>query len=300
MARGTMSAAALTLVAALAVLPPSAAADSTALVAAKACRKQISLQGRSYAKKRLGYVLGCVDKILKCELLQEIDGINASSCRGSATDSCRGKIGPATDSSLSKAAARFDDKSGLTCLAMMYADVLSNGAGGLWYTNDGTCAAAVDLPSMLDCVRGEVEARVDALAAEVKPRAGLLLDNIGLGGGFPNLTRPPFADQVVAATAVDSGVLVNPGTIVLPAGTALRVTGDPTTLPCGSGSGMNGKLTVRIGASGMNQEFQLREPYGPGEFAIFGPYTTPATIPYTIELKDGSCMDSTSGDVSVP
>jgi len=299
MPRGPTSAAALTLVAALTALPPSVAADSAALVAAKACRKQISIQGRSYAKKRLGYVLGCVDKILKCELLQEIDSISASSCRSSATDACTAKIGPAADSSLNKAAAKFDDKAGVACLPMPYADVLSNAAGGLWYMNDATCAASVDLPSMLDCVRGRVEARVDALAAEVKPRAGLLLDNVGLGGGFPNLSRPPIVDQVVSATAAGSGVLVNPGTINLPAGSALRVTGD-TTLPCGGGQGMNGKLTIRIGASGMEQEFELKEPYGPGRFAIFGPYTTAGTIPYTIDLKDGSCMDSTSGDVSVP
>jgi len=34
---------------------------SPALTAAKACRKTISLQGRSYAKKRLGLLLSCVD-----------------------------------------------------------------------------------------------------------------------------------------------------------------------------------------------------------------------------------------------
>src|SRR5262245_8337868 len=115
--------------------PPRVAADSAALAAAKKCRKTISIQGRTYAKKRLGYLLGCVDKLLKCELLREIEDINPNSCRSSATDSCTAKIGPSADSSLSKAAAKFDDKAALACLLMPYADVLSNAAGGLWYAN---------------------------------------------------------------------------------------------------------------------------------------------------------------------
>ena len=120
-------------VAALLLQAHPVGADSPELSAAKACRKTISTQGRVYAKKRMTVLLGCADRFLKCELLQEIDGLNAKDCRTKTRDACVRKIGPAADASLAKAAARFDDKSGLVCLGMAYADVLSNGAGGLWY-----------------------------------------------------------------------------------------------------------------------------------------------------------------------
>ena len=283
-------------IAAVLLASASARADSPALAAAKLCRKTISIQGRTYVKKRMGYILVCADKLLKCELLDEIDGINPNSCRSSARDSCTAKIGPASDSTLNKAAAKFDAKAGLACLGMPFANVLSSGMGGLWYASDATCGASADLPTLLQCVRGEVEARSDALASELKPRSALLLDNIGLGDGFPNLTRPPFDDVLVSATAPGSGTLVSPGTINVTSGHALRFTGDGATLPCGNNPGQTGKLTITVG----DQELQLKEPYGSGDVAVFGPYTASGDIAYTIDLKDGSCMDTITGNVHVP
>jgi hypothetical protein len=63
---------------------------------------------------------------------------------------------------------------------------------------------------------------------------------------------------------------------------------------------MNGKLTITVGSGATAQQRVLQEPYGPSEAAIFGPYTATATLPYTIQLKDKSCSDTTSGSVSVP
>jgi hypothetical protein len=81
----------------------------------------------------------------------------------------------------------------------------------------------------------------------------------------------------------------------VPAGSALRVTGDGATLGCAGSSG-NGRVTVGVGA----QTLALREPYGAGEVAILGPWVTAGNVPYSIALKDGPCENVVSGVVSVP
>jgi hypothetical protein len=169
----------------------------------------------------------------------------------------------------------------------------SAAAGGLWYANDGDCSGSPDIPTLIDCLREQIEAEVDGVAGEVKPRAGILLANMGLGDEFPNLPLPPTVTVVIGATAPGSGVLVNPGTINVPVGSALRIEGDPN-LSCGGGA-TNGRLDVTVGT----QLVQVKEPWGPTRFAILGPYLSAGTLPYTIDLKDSSCMDATSGDVDV-
>ena len=263
--------------------------------ASKGCRKQITTQGRSYAKKRLGYLLACVDKLLKCEVLAEVDNTNQNSCRTLAEDSCTTRLGAAADSAMSKAQASFDTKAAGACVVVGLADMLSTGPGGLWYQNDASCNASADVPTLVECLREEVENEVDQVVGQVKPRAGILLANMGLGDEYPDLPLPPTVTYVVTATAPASGTLVNPGTINLPAGNALRIEGDSVTLPCGGGPGQNGKLTVTVGT----QTFTLKEPYGPTRFALVGPFLTVGNVPYSIDYKDASCSDTVAGNVNV-
>lgn len=269
-------------------------ASAANYAASKGCRKQITTQGRGYAKKRLGYLLNCVDKLLKCEVLAEVDNTNQNACRSLAEDSCNKRLGAAVDSSMSKAQASFDTKASSACVLVGLADMLSTGPGGLWYQNDASCNSSPDVPTLVECLREEVEQEVDQVAGQVKPRAGILLANMGLGDEYPNLPLPPTVTQVVTATAPASGTLVNPGTINLPAGSALRIEGDSVTLPCG-GPGQNGKLTVTVGT----QTFTLKEPYGPTRFALAGPFLTVGSVPYTIDYKDASCDDTVTGNVNV-
>ena len=280
-------------------VPPSVRGDSATLTNAKACRKAVDKQGRNYAKKRLKLLLGCVDKLLKCEILLEVDGTNANSCRSKAEDSCVKTIGPASDSSLSKTGDKFDTLAGTACLPFGTAAMESNAAGGLWYSNDGTCGGSGDIPTLLACLRGEIDVRVDTLVGEVKPRASLLLDSTSLGVDFPNIPRPPTVTVVISATAPASGVLVNPGTINVPQGSALKFTGDATTLPCG-GPGMSGRVTITVGTGSTAQQRTIKEPWGPNEAAVFGPYIVSGDQPYTLDYKDQSCNDTTSGTVHTP
>jgi hypothetical protein len=288
------------LVAGALVLVPvwSTCRASAELSAARLCRKAFNVQGRTYAVKRMGLVLGCADKLLKCELLDELDGADPTSCRESVTESCTRRIGPQPDSSLAKVALRFDAKVGTACNteAFDYVDVVSTGPGGLWFTNDPACGSSIDLPTFLVCLRDEIDAHLDGLASALKPRTAILFDNVGLGDGFPDLVRPPFVDLTVTATAPGSGVLVDPGTIPVATGSALRVAGDEVALPCAPSSS-NGRLTIKVGTT--TQTLVLDEPYGAGAVAIFGPWVTPGSVPYTIELKDGTCDATVSGFVSV-
>jgi hypothetical protein len=282
--------------------PRAGSAASATLTNALNCRKQLATQGRNYFTKRLTLLVSCVDKLLTCEVQLEVDGTNPNKCRSTASDACTTALASTADSKLSKLDAIFHSKASLGCLAFDIGPMLSTAAGGLWFGNDGTCGTSPDVPTLVDCVRDEVALLADQTASEAKPRAGLLLDDIGLGGNFPNLVRPPIDSIVISATGAGSGVLVNPGagTINLAAGAALRVSGDSATLPCGGGMGQNGKLTITVGSGATAQTQTLKEPYGPTRFATFGPYTTSGSIPYTIDLKDQSCMDTVSGNIVVP
>jgi hypothetical protein len=286
--------------AASAAAPETAPAASTKAVLARLCRRAIDTQGRLYALKRQMTLLTCIDKFLKCELLLEVDGIDPTDCRASVAASCVRRLGDAPDSTMSKAQLRFDTKAAVLCLSpdYTYADILSAGPGGLWYGNDATCGGSIDLPSLLTCVRGELETTVDGIVSVLKPRAGILLDNAGLGGPFPGLTRPPSVDVPVEATAPGSGVLVDPGTINVPVGRTLRFTADFSTLAC-AGSDNNGRVTLTVGSGPTAQRHVLREPYTDA-VAIFGAFTSAGPVPYTIDFKDGSCDSVVSGTVSVP
>jgi hypothetical protein len=284
-----------------AVLVPAPTTASTRLILAKTCRKTFTVQGRTYARKRLALIVGCVEEFLKCDLQREIDAVDPTLCRASATSACVGRIGPSESTALARAAERFDAKTGTACQTaeFSYADVVSTEAGGLWFGTDVACASAVDLPAFLVCLRDRIDAGTDALASTLQPRVALLFDNAGLGAGFPHLARPPFVDQIVSATTPVSGTLVDPGTIVVAAGSALRFTADASTLPC-SGSTTNGRVTITVGTGATAEVHVLAEPYASGGVAIFGPWTTAGTIPYSIERKDGACQDVVSGSVSVP
>jgi hypothetical protein len=94
-------------------------------------------------------------------------------------------------------------------------------------------------------------------------------------------------------------MLVDPGTIVVPAGNALRFTGDAATLACGV-SDTDGRVAITVGSGPTAQRHDLREPYDAGDVAIFGPWSAATTLPYTIQLADQACGDTVSGTVSVP
>jgi hypothetical protein len=287
-------------VAALALLVAgrSTCEASAALSGAKLCRKAFNVQGRTYAQKRVALVLGCADELLKCELVAEISGASAADCRESVAASCSKRLGPQAESALGKAALRFESKTGPACQMpdYDYVDAASAGPGGLWFSTDPTCGSSIDLPTFLGCLRDEVDAHMDGLVSAVKPRTGLLFDNVGLGGAFPHLVRPPLVVALVAATAPGSGTLVDPGTLGVPAGSALRVAGDATTLPCGGTSG-DGILTITVGTGATAQQLRLTEPYD--GTATFGPWTGATVQPYTIQLQDGACSGTVAGVVNV-
>jgi len=171
----------------------TARATSPTLQAAKVCRKTITSQGRAYAKKRLALLNNCVDKLLKCEILLEVDNTNANNCRSLALSSCTGRIGPVPDSTLSRAQAVFDTRFVTACpspgTVYPFTKITSDNtvADGLWFGEDSTCGGSGDSPTLAACLRGEIDARVDGVAGEVKPRAAILLDNTPLGANFPNL-----------------------------------------------------------------------------------------------------------------
>lgn len=295
---------------------PQQAAASSSLTYAKACRSAMTSKGKAYANARRRLLLSCMTRLLTCELKYEVEGTDPKTCRSLALSACRTKLDTA-DVGLEAAQNRFDDKTLLACAPMGISNVCSTAAGGLWFANDATCGSSNDtacggsasLGGLLDCLRDRIEAEVDENVARVFPRGGLLLDNAdpSLGAKFPNLPRPASTNVTVAATAPGNCVLVNPGTIALPAANRLQVTGDSTTLPFGMNA-HNGKLTITIGPATAtscadvknNAQLQqvISEDYSlPTDVAYFGPLNDDRT--YCIEIKDQSCSDEVFGTIDV-
>lgn len=221
--------------------------------AARVGRAKLTAARKTYANARRRLLLRCTNKFLKCALQEEIDKIHVKTCVDSATASCTASLNT-PGNGLLLAQQKFINKVSLGCTAMGVTNLCSTGSGGLWFGNDpvcgasnpNTCGAMADLPTLLVCLRGEIEEEVDRNVSRVAPRAGILLDNVGLGSLFPNVVRPSTTTVTVTATSNGSGVLNNPGTISLPAGNSLTFIGDGTSLPCGSNNN-NGKLTISVG-----------------------------------------------------
>jgi hypothetical protein len=204
---------------AAAVVLCTAAPASATFDDAKICRKALTAKGRTYADKRRRLLLACLNRLLKCELKLESDGDNPNACRGRAEDSCKRTLDTTKpDKALSRAITNFQDKVGDACAPFGIASMLSNtmGGGGLWFGNDPACGASADVPSLVGCIRGELDIEVDGVVGRTIARGGILLDNVRLtasgtlGALFPNLPRPPTVSVLLSAVAVDTGDLLNP------------------------------------------------------------------------------------------
>lgn len=270
--------------------------------AAVKCRKAITAKAKAYANQRRTLILGCLTKLISCDLKDETDpAFNPSTCRTRAQNSCVAKLDTADQGLLAKR-AKFVDATGLACVGHGITNMLSTGAGGLWFANDVDCGGSATITDLLICLRDKIEEDVDENLGRVVPRSGLLLDGIGIGDEFSNLPRPASTDVNVAATAPASGLLVAPGTILVAAGNTVNFTGDSATLPCGMNAN-NGRVTIKVGTgTGCNdivvqQERTLRETYGPGEEVSIGPFASDKI--YCLELRDQSCNDEVSGTIDV-
>lgn len=239
----------------------------------------------------------------------EIEGdnphFNYSACRANAIDACTTRLVGSDSGSVSYWAGKYDGNVIHYCGS--YAQVVSNGAGGLWFANSPSCGTAPDLGTLLACLRGDLAVQVDAQVARTMPRAGMLFENAGFGAIFPDLPWPAANTHAITATpGGDGGALDSLGTITSAAGEALKFVGSDS-LPCGT-LGNDGAVTVTIGpdiscpinpvASPAHQQFILDEPYGADQFGIFGPFIGPQI--YCIERNDGTCMDHVSGTIDVP
>jgi hypothetical protein len=284
-----------------AALPSEGAALSPQATAAQVCRAKLSAKGKAYAKTRRNLLLSCTTKLLNCALMEELDHANAKSCRDTATASCIAKLNT-PGQGLLKAQQKFVEQVTAACTAMGITNVCSTGSGGLHLANLPFCGSdpsgcgGSDLQSLMSCLRNLIDSFVDQEVGTVAPRAGILLDNIGLGAQFGALPRP--ASQTVSLSQDGSGHLNSVGTIAISASDRLAI--DASALPCGSNSN-NGKVEIRVGQTGTScndlvaeQTVTLQESYlTPG---YVGPFDV--DMKYCITWKDPGGGGCTSGSGS--
>jgi hypothetical protein len=284
-----------------AALPSEGAALSPQATAAQVCRAKLSAKGKAYAKTRRNLLLSCTTKLLKCALIEEVDKADAKSCRDTATASCIAKLNT-PGRGLLKAQQKFVDQVTAACTAMGIMNVCSTGPAGLKLSDLPFCGSdpsgcgGSDLQSLVTCLRGLIDSFVDQEVGTVAPRAGILLDNIGLGALSGALPRP--VSETVFLTQDGSGNLNSVGTITISASNRLAI--DASALPCGTNAN-NGKVEIAVGQTGTNcndlvaeQTVTLQESYlTPG---YVGPFDV--DMKYCIKWKDPGGGGCTSGQGS--
>ena len=129
----------------------------------------------------------------------------------------------------------------------------------------------------------------------MKPRAGILLANMGLGARIPDLPPPPTVTYVVTGHRAGERHARQSGTINLPAGNAPRTRATSVTLPCG-GTGPERQLTVTVGT----QTFTLKGAVRPDALRAGGGCSSPSATSPTRSTKDASCSDTVAGNVMTP
>jgi hypothetical protein len=226
--------------------------------------------------------------------MEEIDHADAKTCRDQATTFCVAKLAT-PGQGLQKARDKFVEKAVLACTPAGQTAVCSTNPGGLYLDNlPFCCSTSPDLQSLFVCVRGLLDGMVDQDAGLAMPRAGRLLDNIGLGWVSGALLRP-FSTTVTLTQS--SGNLNSPGIINVPATQSLEF--NATALPCGSNSG-NGTLEVRVGSQGTgcgdlvaDQTVTMKE----DGYALYPLYVGPfdQNMLYCITWKDPGGGGCTSG-----
>ncbi len=282
-------------------LPESGAALSPQAKAAQLCRTKLSAKGKAYAKARRNLLLACTTRLLKCALIEELDHADAKTCRDAAIASCITKLNT-PGKGLQKAKQTFVDQVTAACAGMGIANVCSLAPGGLQLANlpfcgtDSSGCGGSDLQSLVSCLRNLIDSFVDQEVGLVAPRAGILLDNIGLGAFFGALPRP--TSQTINLTQDGSGNLNNPGTIFLAASDRLGF--NAAALACGTNAN-NGKVEIRVGQTGTScndlvadQTVTLQESYlEPG---YVGPFDM--DMKYCITWKDPGGGGCTGGQGS--
>jgi len=164
------------LVALAAAARPSAAATASELLG---CQKAMVSGARGVANAELAGLFKCSDKVVRCKLTQELDGIDPTACLASAATACA-KVPPAIAAKETKAVQKASDVCGIVALAE-----LEQYVAGLGYFQVAADCGAASASDLATCVLAASRCTAQRQVFRTDPRAQDSLTTAGVAASFP-------------------------------------------------------------------------------------------------------------------
>jgi hypothetical protein len=164
------------LVALAAAARPAAAATASELLG---CQKAIASGARGVANAELAGLFKCSDKIVRCKLTQEVDGIDPTACLASASAACA-KVPPSIVAKETKAV----QKAGAVCGVVALAE-LEQYVAGLGYFQVAADCGAASAGDLATCVLAASRCTAQRQVFRIDPRAQDSLTTAGVAASFP-------------------------------------------------------------------------------------------------------------------
>ena len=146
------------------------------------CQKYFDSQIRSYSNVVYQRLFGCAEKVVECQLAQEIDAIDATACLARATTGCASAQIKISDTATSRKAKVL-----LGCgsdLTIPLAD-LEQFDQGLGFFNVATACSAANVSALVDCVFANAQCAIEHQLFRLDPRAQSSLTTAGVAASFP-------------------------------------------------------------------------------------------------------------------
>ena len=161
--------------AAIAVAPPAHAASTSELLR---CQKGIHSRAASFVKAVETALSNCAYKVETCQLTQEIDGDDPTSCLAAASATCASLSAKIPNYKLA-----YSDKALLVC-NLPVAEVAPFVAGLGMAPNIGSCGAAT-MNDLIACLFTAAQCSAERTVFALDPRAQDALTTAGVAGAHP-------------------------------------------------------------------------------------------------------------------
>jgi hypothetical protein len=143
------------------------------------CQKQFESQIRGFSNVVYLRLYGCAQKVVECELADEIDAVDPTACLARAAKGCAGTPAKVADQ-LAARKARVVQRCGLIPLAE-----IEQFNEGLGFFNVSAACGAASVNDVVDCVFANAQCSTERQLFRLDPRAQDSLTTTGIAASFP-------------------------------------------------------------------------------------------------------------------
>jgi hypothetical protein len=160
----------------VAMAAPAPAATSGELLR---CEKSLHSRASSFVKAVQNVLLACTYKIENCQLRQEIDGEDVTTCLASATAACEGYSAKVLVYRTS-----YQGKASVGCASIFTTDT-DPYVAGLGFAGVSAACGTSTVSDLVACVFGEAQCAAERSVFQLDPRAQDALATAGIAAAHP-------------------------------------------------------------------------------------------------------------------